>query len=206
MKRAKSKAGLLLATIIVWAAQPLPQMAFCQAGPQNSTSADDLSIDSTDTDIEDGTEQITSLTTQHDGLPIRLKKGEGVTTAASFKPPIAITIVAKTNGPDLRIAYAADQVIFDWEKDQEQLRVDGGPGDGKHKMGEGRVPINQYVKIRWEVTPDGQKIYVNGELRFEHHGDYSHINNPITVFPGSNAIVTIKSIKTKPLTGSQPTP
>lgn len=176
-------------------------IAFCQASPEASNSQADLATDSTDSGDDNGSEQINSLTTRHEGLPIRLKNGEGATTAASFTPPIAITIVAKTNAPDLRISYAADQVIFDWANNQEQLRVDGGPADGDHKMGKGRIPINQYVTIRWEVTPNSQKIYVDGDLRLEHHGDYSKINNPITVFPGSGSIVTVKSIKTKPLTG-----
>ena len=192
------KAGLLIGLFILLPAFPQAHVAY---GQDDSASGlkDDLAGDSGDDGDAAGTEQIEALTTHHEGLPIRLKNGEGITTKASFTPPIAITIVAKTNGPDLRISYAADQVIFDWANNQEQLRVDGGPADGHHKMGEGRIPVNEYVTIRWEVTPGSQKIYVDGDLRLEHHGDYSQIKNPITVFPGSGAVVTVKSIRTKPL-------
>src|SRR5580658_10087818 len=48
-----------------------------------------------------------------------------------FRPPVEITIVAKTDSTNLRIGYAADQVIFNWEENLDQLRVNGGPaGDG----------------------------------------------------------------------------
>ena len=146
---------------------------------------------------EDGTEQIMSLAEKHEGLPIVLKGDESIATSATFRPPIAITIVAKTNSTNLRMAYAADQVIFNWEVDRTQLRVDGGPADGHHKMGAGGIPTNKYVVIRWEVTPDGQKIYVDGDLRFEDHSDYSKINNPIRIFPSHGSVVTVRSIRTK---------
>src|ERR1039457_1516743 len=42
----------------------------------------------------------------------------------TFRPPVEITIVAKTDSNALRIGYAADQVIFNWELDRNQLRVD----------------------------------------------------------------------------------
>jgi hypothetical protein len=47
-----------------------------------------------------------------------------------------------------------------------QLRVDGGPADGRHVDGAGHVPQNSYVSIRWDVTPEHQAIYVNNQLRF----------------------------------------
>ena len=44
-----------------------------------------------------------------------LEDGDILSTPGSFKPPVEITIVAMTDSTDLRIAYAADQVIFNWE-------------------------------------------------------------------------------------------
>ena len=129
-----------------------------------------------------------------------LEDGDMLSTPASFKPPVAITIVAKTDSTDLRMAYAANQVIFNWELDRAQLRVDGGPADGLHKAGAGSIPKGKFVTIRWEVTPKHQAIYVNDQLRFEHEGDYSSINRCVSVFPAVGATVTVKSIKVKRLT------
>src|SRR5437899_3087796 len=74
-----------------------------------------------------------------------LKGSDRMSTPVSYRPPVEITIVAKTDKTNLRMAYAADQVIFNWELDPAQLRIDGGPADGLHRPGYGRIPIKKYV-------------------------------------------------------------
>lgn len=143
------------------------------------------------------TEHMTALV-ERGGSPRKLKSNETATTKATFKPPVEIIIEAKTDSHDLRISYAANQVIFNWEGGRNQLRVDGGPANGQHKPGAGLIPVNRYVTIRWIVTPKRQTIYVDGQLRFEHAGDYSKIDNPISVFP-TGSEVTVKTIKVKQL-------
>ena len=69
----------------------------------------------------------------------------------------------------------------------------------RHKAGAGLIPTNKYVTIRWLVTPKKQSIFVDGQLRFEHSGDYSLIDNPLSVFPAAGSEVTVKSIKVKHL-------
>lgn len=133
------------------------------------------------------------------GSPRKLKKGETATTKVSFTPPVEIIIEAKTDSTNLRISYAANEVIFNWEGGRTQLRVDGGPASGQHKAGAGQIPTNKYVSIRWVVTPKKQSIYVDGQLRYEHAGDYSKIDNPVSVFPSGGSEVTVKTIKVKQL-------
>ena len=131
---------------------------------------------------------------------IVLKGGERLNTPGTFRPPVEITIVAKTDSTNLRIAYAADQVIFNWEMDQDQLRINGGPADGLHKAGAGSIPTGKFVTIKWLVTPNHQALYVDDELRFEHSGDYSNINRCVSIFPAVGSKVTVKSITVKQLT------
>jgi hypothetical protein len=128
-----------------------------------------------------------------------LKGDARLTTPKTYQPPVEITVVAKTDSTNLRLAYAADQIIFNWEDDTSQLRVDGGPADGQHKAGAGYIPPGQYVTIRWVVTPTQQSIFVDGQLRFEHEGDYSQINRYVSVFPANGSVVTVKSITVKHL-------
>jgi hypothetical protein len=123
-----------------------------------------------------------------------LKGSARLNTPQSFRPPVEITVVAKTDSTNLRLAYAADQIIFNWEMDRSQLRVDGGPADGLLKAGAGKIPVGKYVTVRWVVTSSHQAIYVDGRLRFEHDGDYSQINRPVSVFPANGSTVTVKSI------------
>jgi hypothetical protein len=147
---------------------------------------------------DDAVEHLNALAQSRGGTPVILKGVETISTKAKFQPPVEITIEAKTDSTDLRIGYAADQVIFNWRDMKHQFRVDGGPANGKHKVGSGLIPVNKYVTIRWVVTPKKQTIYVNDELRFEHEGDYSTINNPVSVFSDQSK-VSVKSIKVKRL-------
>jgi hypothetical protein len=121
------------------------------------------------------------------------------TTPQTYRPPVEITIVAKTDSTNLRMSYAADQVVFNWEDDKTQLRVDGGPADGQHQAGAGYIPPDKFVTVRWKVTPTEQAIYVDGQLRFLHSGDYSQINNYVSVFPANGSVVTVKSVTVKRL-------
>jgi hypothetical protein len=128
-----------------------------------------------------------------------LKGNERLNTPESYQPPVEITVVAKTDSTNLRLAYAADQVIFNWEMDQSQLRVDGGPANGLHKAGAGSIPVGKYVTVRWVVTPAYQVIYVDGKERYRHEGDYSQINRCVTVFPANGSTITVKSLTVKRL-------
>ncbi|EDY21511.1 hypothetical protein CfE428DRAFT_0756 [Chthoniobacter flavus Ellin428] len=107
-------------------------------------------------------------------------------------------IEAKTDLNSLRLGYAADQIIFNWENNKSEFRIDGGPAGGKHKPGMGAIPPKKFVKIRWVVTPRRQSIYVDGQLRFSDDSDYSDINNPVKVM-SVNAKITVKSIKVREL-------
>lgn len=130
--------------------------------------------------------------------PIRIDPDEVLVTKDTFRPPIEITIVAKTDSTNLRIAYTATQVIFNWEVDGRQLRVDGGPADGKHQMDKGHIPVDTYVTIRWVVTPTQESIYVDDDLRFQNSGDYSKIDKPISVF-GYHSVLKVMSLTTRQL-------
>jgi hypothetical protein len=123
-----------------------------------------------------------------------LKDSDKLVSPDLFRPPVEITIVAKTDSTNLRIGYAADQVIFNWEEDRNQLRVDGGPAGHQALDGAGRIPKNKYVTIKWMVTPEHQAIYVDDQLRFENCANYSQLVAPVSVFTDAGSEVTVKSI------------
>lgn len=128
-----------------------------------------------------------------------LKGTDRLETPQSYRPPVEITVIAKTDSSNLRMAYAADQIIFNWEENPWQLRVDGGPANGQHKNGAGHIPRGKYVTVKWIVTTTHQAIYVDDQLRFENAADYSGINRPVSVFPAMGSTVTVKSIKVRPI-------
>jgi hypothetical protein len=128
---------------------------------------------------------------------IVLEDSDKLVSPDLFRPPVEITIVAKTDSTNLRIGYAADQMIFNWEENLDQLRVDGGPAGSRQVDGAGRIPKDTFVTIKWLVTPEHQAAYVDGRLRFEHCGSYAEIDRPVSVFPASGSSVTVKSITIK---------
>lgn len=130
------------------------------------------------------------------GKELVLQKGSRFTSAETFAPPVEFTIVAKTQQDDLRLAYTAKQVIFNWERKTDELRIDNDPGGGRHTPGMGRIPEDTFVTITWRILPHMQSISVNGKRRFLHFGDYSKVDKPLEIFP-LNHTVTIKSARVK---------
>ena len=131
------------------------------------------------------------------GSGLVLEGSEKLVSPDLFRPPVEITIVAKTDTTNLRVGYAADQVIFNWEENLDLLRVDGGPAGSRQVEGAGRIPKETFVTIKWLVTPQHQAVYVDGKLRFEHCGSYAEIDKPASVFTGSGSTVTVKSMTVK---------
>lgn len=141
-------------------------------------------------------DQTQKVTPKPKNLPIVLKKRDSISTVASFKPPVEIEVVAKVEGLDLRLGFAADQLIFNWERRSDELRIDGGPADKSYIPAMGELPQKKFAVIRWYVGKDMQTISVDGKLRFSHKGDYSAIDRPVSIMAfGSEAAV--QSIKTR---------
>lgn len=133
-----------------------------------------------------------------EGRELVLEKPARFTSAETFTPPVEFTLVVKTKKDDLRLAYSAKQVIFNWENNQDELRIDNDPGGGRHAAGMGRIPEDTFVTIRWRIMPHMQSISVDGKRRYLHFGDYSKVNKPLEIFPLNHA-VTIKSAKVRVL-------
>jgi hypothetical protein len=119
-------------------------------------------------------------TTAREGF-VELAKDKVLTTEKSYAPPIEITYVVKTDG-QVRIGYAANQIIFNWESDRGELRIDGGPASGQHGKGQGGIPTNAWITIKQVVLPNGMTVSVNGERRARWVADFRRINTPIKLF------------------------
>ncbi len=142
-------------------------------------------------DWQDLTDKVTPKPTT---TPILLRKRDTLSTLSSFKPPIEIEVVAKLESLDLRLGYAAKEVIFNWERKPDELRIDGGPADRIYTPRMGEFPQNKFATILWVVLKDKQILFVDGKQRFEHRGDYAEINRPITI-QAYGSEVTVQSIK-----------
>ena len=96
---------------------------------------------------------------------------------------------------------------LNWPRDPAQFRISGGPSNTKHRHGAGLTPRNQDVTIRWVVELDRQRSYVNNDLRFDDWGDFSRLDNAVSVFCYKSKVkVKVKSIRVRPLAGPSKQP
>ncbi|MGV3664441.1 MAG: protein kinase domain-containing protein [Prosthecobacter sp.] len=131
-----------------------------------------------------------------DGREIVLKGSERFTTPESFQPPVEITIVAKTERRNLRLAYTATAMIFNWEVNPDDLRMSNDFGGARNEPTQGRIPEDTFVTIQWRVLPHMQSVSVDGRRRLLHYGDYSKLNKPVGVFTYDSK-VTLKSLQVR---------
>jgi hypothetical protein len=127
-----------------------------------------------------------------------LHRGDRIKTAETFSAPVVFRIVAQTEKHNIRIAYAADQVILNWEGNHTELRVDGGPGGGRYKPGAGEIPVSTWVTIDLLVRPRLMAISVDGKLRHQIQADFSRVEEPLQVF-AVDSTLKIKSVRVRQL-------
>ena len=119
--------------------------------------------------------------TKGDQGGILVSRGQRLTTSASYKVPATFRIVCMSDQKDFRVGYAADQIIFNWEMNPDELRLDGGPADGSHKEDFGRLPANEWVALEIAVRGGDIAIYVNGKQRYRGFADFSTVDDPFSL-------------------------
>jgi hypothetical protein len=125
---------------------------------------------------------------------VLLKSGDKITTSESYKTPVAFRMVLQTESTDFRIAYAAEEIIFNWEYDANELRIGGGPANGHHKKGAGGVPKKTWVTIDLVVKTDSMTISVDGEERQAVKADFSRIDQPLSILSHTSPLM-VKSVQ-----------
>lgn len=113
----------------------------------------------------------------------------------SFSPPITIHYRVKSDGANARFGFAAEQILFDWETNPTQLRIDGGPAGGHHLHGKGRLPTDRFVTITQTVAADRMDVTVDGESRGRWYADFSKVHQPIRVHTVDWATLIVESIR-----------
>jgi hypothetical protein len=148
-----------------------------------------------------GKEKIATMMGNHasrnDGI-VELREGDKITTRQFFETPVAFRIKAKTNSTNIRLSYAENEIIFNWEHRFGELHIDGGPLHNKNKDGAGQIPINEWVVFDLIYERDSLRIAVDGSTRYHERADFSQINKPFSVFTGGYATAHVKSVLVGP--------
>lgn len=126
-------------------------------------------------------------------------------TKDKYTLPLKIQLTAKTDSTNIRMYYKNGEVIFNWECNEDELRVhDIISGQNYGYYEKGNIPKNQYVDIEWIIDKDYMAIYVDKELR--HAGiDYPYIeylkesslnkiNDYVRVSAAWGSTVTVRSL------------
>ncbi len=137
---------------------------------------------------------------QMDGY-LRLTPESAIATKEGFTGPIEIVVVAKTERNNIRLhAFNGACVIFNWEVNQAELRVNRPDGNDNRESGSlaaVRVrPLepNQWYTLRWRVTEIGTSISIDGKVVFsEQRSNNLSAKRPVIVASG-DSVVDVKSL------------
>jgi hypothetical protein len=120
----------------------------------------------------------------------------GVASGKRYSPPLEIEYVCATSRDNIRLGYACDELIFNWENNRNQLRIDGGPAGGQHVMNAGAVPAGQFITIRQVIMPGEMSVFVNGQRRASWARDFSKVKDLIELHsPDSELLIRAVRIK-----------
>lgn len=184
-----------LARAATWYTAAVPTLAAeRKARVQRRLSEIDAQLHGTPqfTDLLDAMEQGGSVRRQP-GATLLEPSGR-LTTPTSYRPPMTFRMAVMTDERDFRLAYAADQIILNWEGNRDELRVDGGPAAGRHKMGAGRIPANRWVVVTLTVTPREMILATDGKERYRVSADFSKVNAPLSL-TAYNGDVRVKWVR-----------
>jgi hypothetical protein len=138
-----------------------------------------------------------------------LKAPEGdrshILTTKEYAPPFAIRIKAKTDSKNLRLYYNAGVVIFNWEGNENELRIhDPATGEQMGVEGKGYIEPNKWHDITWEVYPDGMRVLLKGEELARKHGDYAKLKASVGIGPAFGSVISVESFRIEALKGKLP--
>ena len=117
---------------------------------------------------------------------------EYLTSKSSYRPPVQIDVVAKTDSNDLRVEYAAGKIVFSWGGNKDQLFICDGLLGTKYIDGQGFVEPNKFVRVTLIVTNDTAIIAVDGKVRYTTKADFSAVNEPVKISTYFRSTVTVK--------------
>ena len=110
----------------------------------------------------------------------KLAGNQAIKSRANFHAPAEVEFEVTTDS-ELRLGFACDQMIFNWERNRTELRIDGGPANGQHKKGQGGIPTKKSVTVKLTVLRDQMTVMVDGVERARWQADFSSVNQPVSI-------------------------
>ncbi len=121
-------------------------------------------------------------------------------TNQQYSPPFAVKAKVQTDSTNIRLYYAAGEIILNWEVNQDELRFHNlVTGQPKGFPGMGHVTPMKWHDIVWEIRPTSTRLLVDGEERLNTYGDHEDLKGPIGIGPCFESILMLESFAVTPL-------
>src|SRR5215510_12882023 len=128
-----------------------------------------------------------------------------ILTAIGHKPPFALRVKAKTDSTNVRLYYNAGMLIFNWEVDEDELRIhDPATNETLPVANQGKIEPNLYHDIVWEIYPNGMRALVDGKERARRLGNYEKLEASLGIGPAWGSVITMNSFRVEALKAKLP--
>src|SRR5262245_31331827 len=126
-------------------------------------------------------------------------------TRIAHKPPFALRVKAKTDSTNVRLYYNAGMLIFNWEVDEDELRIhDPATNETIPVANQGKIEPNVYHDIVWEIYPNGMRVLVDGKERARRLGNYEKLEASLGIGSAWGSVITMQSFRVEALKGKLP--
>jgi hypothetical protein len=126
---------------------------------------------------------------------VKVMPGLDLSTHCLLSPPIKLEASVRATKGNLRLLAGADEIIFGWEANSSELRIGGGPANGRHVAKQGRIPTNSFFTVEQEITDKFMVVKIAGKERAKWFGDFSKISEQAGMFTAFDSQLTVRYCK-----------
>jgi hypothetical protein len=123
--------------------------------------------------------------------------GDGLLeTLNEFEVPVQIKYEVKVRDQNLRIYFGRAQIIFNWEMNRSEMRINEPVAASASTVGgKGEIPVNKWVTVLWTITGSRMVVSVDGEERASTEGPYEGIWGRIGVGTHGSSMIWVRSVE-----------
>ena len=137
---------------------------------------------------------------------LRISPNSTLPTVQKFTGGVEVVVVARTEAENIRLhAQKGARVIFNWEVNPRELRVNRPDGNEKVDSGSSAAakftPLkpNTWYTLKWRLTEDGMQVSVDGKVVFEEQKKYDLSGTAPVAVHAEKSIVDVKEFRVTPL-------
>ena len=118
-------------------------------------------------------------------------------TAYFVEPPYIIRAVCRTTDTNVRFTLLDGEIIFNWERNPNDLRLDLPIRSRKNGIADGNIGRNRQVTIELQVFRHSIGIFVDGKLRHVAKGELNGIRSTVGLYTRAGSTVYVREFSVK---------